>query len=55
MTLTTLLSLNAALGVLVVTALLLLLGHGIRADRRARALLVETIGARRQALERLAA
>ena len=55
MALTTLIALNAGLGAAVVTALLVLLGHGIRSDRRAHAALAEVLGARTPATERLAA
>jgi hypothetical protein len=55
MTLVTLIAVNAALGVAVISALLLLLGQGIRSDRRARAALTGVIGSRTSVPERLAA
>jgi len=55
MTLVTLVAVNAALGLAVISALLLLLGHGIRSDRRARAALTGMIGSRTSVPERLAA
>jgi hypothetical protein len=55
MTLTTLISLNAALGTAAFCVLVLLLGHGIRSDRRRRAAYIGALAARDSAPERLAA
>ena len=55
MTLTALITLNAALGGAVFCALVLLLGHGIRSDRRTRVAFTDAAGATEAASERLAA
>jgi hypothetical protein len=55
MTLTTLITLNAALGTVAFCALVLLLDHGIRSDRRTRAVYTGVHDARDSAPGRLAA
>jgi hypothetical protein len=55
MTLTTLISLNAAPGTAAFCALVLLLGHGIRSDRRHGAADAGVVAAQDSAPERLAA
>jgi len=55
MTLTSLIALNAVLGLAVFCALALLLGHGIRSDRRVRVAYTGAVGARDSAPDRLAA
>jgi hypothetical protein len=55
MTLTTLISLNAALGTAAFYALVLVLGHGIRSERRHRAAYTGVVAAQDSAPERLAA
>jgi hypothetical protein len=55
MTLTSLIALNAVLGIAVVCALVLLLGHGIRSDRRIRVALTGAARAPESVTDRLAA